>query len=131
LYNYFLFTYFTSPKRKKNNQMETSIQLTKLQQAQINLSNSAKRAVFIYTRLIKEGFERSLETWRNALRESWKATKALIAGVVTFAKIKTGEITTRRIKALSNAAPKDDLIRVTDLEKDSIISFHTFQITSL
>ena len=93
---------------------------------------------------VKSGVQRTIQT---ALCSVWSEHKITKSGQVSFVKIDTDEITTRRVGKLSDhgyvpktstptKTPKGDIFKFVDLDKlaltgsvyTSIISFHAWQV---
>ena len=71
--------------------------------------------------------------WADSIRAVKNITKVAKEKVVTFMKLKTGEITTRRVVPVSHIKKDwldfvDDRFRFWDLDKGSVISFHPYQL---
>jgi hypothetical protein len=102
-----------------------------------NLTKFFDKAKLIYAAMKAVG-TKGRNGWNEAQRQASLYFKALRTGVVTFMKL-DGTITTRTVESIelhyefkgsSQNAPSN-LVKLWDTVKNSIISFHAWQIVKL
>jgi hypothetical protein len=99
-----------------------------------NLTKFFDKAKQIYSAMKLAG-TKGRNAWNEAQHQASLYFKALRKGVVTFMKL-DGTITTRKVEPIelhyefkgSNSSTPSNIVKLWDTVKNSIISFHTWQI---
>jgi hypothetical protein len=102
-----------------------------------NLQKFFDKAKSIYA-VMKVAGSKGRNAWNEAQRQVSLYFKALRKGVVTFMKL-DGTITTRTVEPIelhyefknSNQSTPSNIVKMWDMVKNSVISFHAWQIVKL